>query len=382
MTVPTQEAFRAEAEEFLNTCSLTEKLRAHDPLLADRLETIERERASILLALTAHPVGAAQAQLTERIRALRPALARLEREASCDDDPGDTPAQPERAADAEGAPPASPPCAVPIERLASDARAALPGRATWPPTALSSLPSWKLATLVLVTTGLAAGGALYLLGKLPALLVAAVLVTTGVALELLRRRDPSSIGAAERRGLEVLLTRLGHAKGRTRQRARLKLVELGGPKVVAALVQGLTAESKRVRWECAKALWALPAADTAEAQVGVLLADQEDHGIQWIAGETLILQRSRGLRALLRALEAHADAPTLIYGARHVLRELREDGELGEIAAPVFAALNGPDPALHVPSAAFNALSALDDPGMTPPRGSTPAPGPRPASLE
>jgi len=94
--------------------------------------------------------------------------------------------------------------------------------------------------------------------------------------------------------------------------------------------------------------------------VGLLLEDQEDHGSRWIAAEALILQRTRGIRALLRALEEHADAPELTSGARHVLRELREDAQLGEIVAPVFEALERPDPAVHAPLAARSALRALD----------------------
>jgi HEAT repeat protein len=137
-------------------------------------------------------------------------------------------------------------------------------------------------------------------------------------------------------------------------------VGLGGPEVVATLVQGLSSDETQLRWESAKALWALHAADTSDALVGVLLKDQEDHGIQWIAAEALILQRTRGIRALLRALEVHADAPTLTSGARHVLRELREDAQLGEIVAPVFEALDRSDPAVHAPLAARSALRALD----------------------
>jgi hypothetical protein len=189
MNLPAQESYRRETQEFLDTCSLTEKLRAHDPLLGDRLQAIERERASLLLALTAQPGGSPPLELMERIRVLRQALATIERECTSLDDPVETRAPKVRAPRAGGALATSGPSNVPIESCASDVR-----RATWRRSTLRSamaapVPAWELAAF-----GLATAGALYVSGLLPALLVAAVLVTIAVASEIMRRRRPPARG--------------------------------------------------------------------------------------------------------------------------------------------------------------------------------------------
>nr|PZN18096.1 MAG: PBS lyase [Chloroflexota bacterium] len=143
---------------------------------------------------------------------------------------------------------------------------------------------------------------------------------------------------------------------RTRAAARRALVEFGSP-AREPLVAALRSPSHTVRWEAAKALSEL--ADPASAPALVQALTDERFDVRWLAAMGLIALQQAGLAPLLEALEqASWDKVLLRDGARHILRT-QLSGPHGSVLAPVVAALEGTEPAVTVPLAAYRALAAL-----------------------
>jgi HEAT repeat protein len=160
--------------------------------------------------------------------------------------------------------------------------------------------------------------------------------------------------------LSDLITALADDEGLERRRARLTLVSMGQP-AVALLIEGLSDQRERVRWEAAKALGEMRAPAAAQALVNTL--EDESFGVRWLAADGLIAIKREGLLPLLQALVECPDSVLLREGAHHVLRILAGGEDLHLQLAPVLAALEDVEPALEVPLAAHNAITALQGTG-------------------
>jgi hypothetical protein len=143
-----------------------------------------------------------------------------------------------------------------------------------------------------------------------------------------------------------------------RDRASAALVQLGQP-ALGPLVAALASADGVVRWEATHALTQMHNPAVAPALIAAL--DDQRFDVRWLAAKGLIELGRDGIIPLLRSLEQGSwDNVWLREGAHHILRtQIR--GPLGLIIAPVVAALEGMEPSVTVPLAAYNALSTLLD---------------------
>jgi|GEM_PF-491884 len=156
--------------------------------------------------------------------------------------------------------------------------------------------------------------------------------------------------------IRALIAELGSRIGTGRQEARWALVKIGAP-AVNALIGALSSDSNQVRWEAAKALEEI--GDPASAPALVKTLEDWDFSVRWLAAEGLILLGRGGVIPLLQALTTKPDSTWLREGAHHVLRS-QADAEVRKVTAPVLTALEDLEPTLAVPSAAHDALIALE----------------------
>jgi hypothetical protein len=152
-----------------------------------------------------------------------------------------------------------------------------------------------------------------------------------------------------------LVATLGDSNGIARQHARQALVEIGHP-AVPALVTALESPQEQVRWEAAKALSDIGAAEAAPSLV--LALEDREFSVRWLAAEGLVAIGHRSIVPVLEALVERGGHQWLREGAHHVLKSLSKRGS-HEALAPVLAALDGVEPALVVPPAAKTALKTL-----------------------
>jgi len=157
------------------------------------------------------------------------------------------------------------------------------------------------------------------------------------------------------RGIPSLVADLADDNPVVREKARVMLVALGKP-AVAPLVEALSDVNPQVRWEAAKALGCLN--DPAAAPALVLALGDKRFGTRWLAAEGLVALGPAALESLFEALLEPDNTVLLGEGAHHVLHELSKKG-LGPWLTQVMTALNGEEPQMAVPLAAFTALKAL-----------------------
>lgn len=154
--------------------------------------------------------------------------------------------------------------------------------------------------------------------------------------------------------IDTLIATLETSDGKARQKARHALVQM---KASPALISALTDGNHHARWEAAKALGAFHQPDVASALVDALVDD--DEGVRWLAAEALSHMAHDGLPPLLHALINHSGVSHLRQGAHHVLRSLVVMRGY-EALQPVLNALDGVEPQLTTPIAAYHALEALE----------------------
>jgi hypothetical protein len=152
------------------------------------------------------------------------------------------------------------------------------------------------------------------------------------------------------------VTDLANEDAVARQSAREFLVALGTNEVTAALVAELNDPREHVRWEAAKALAALKAPVSAPALVDAL--DDDNGDVRWLAAEALVALGQTGLMAVLSGLTKRAGSTAFCRSAHHVLHDCSKVGDAKAIA-PVLVALDGPEPGVCVPPAAYAALMDL-----------------------
>jgi len=153
--------------------------------------------------------------------------------------------------------------------------------------------------------------------------------------------------------IDTLIATLGTSNGKARKEARCALVQM---KAVPALISALTYGNHHARWEAAKALRHFHRPNVASALVNALQDDNE--GVRWLAAEALSQMAYDGLHPLLHALIDHSDI-RLQHGAHHVLRSLVQRRRYKALQ-PVLDALDGVEPQLTTPIAAYHALEALE----------------------
>lgn len=165
---------------------------------------------------------------------------------------------------------------------------------------------------------------------------------------------PSPIGPTL--DVDSLVIDLASANPVTRQRARESLVAVGSNEVAAALVAELTDPRDHVRWEAAKTLAALKAPVSAPAFVNAL--EDDDEGVRWLAAEGLVALGKTGLLAVLNSLIKRSGSPAFCQSAHHVLSGCSKS-DISKSIAPVLVALNGLEPGVFAPPAAYTALMDL-----------------------
>lgn len=156
--------------------------------------------------------------------------------------------------------------------------------------------------------------------------------------------------------IESLITALGSHDVLARDRAHHALVQIGQP-AVAPLAAALRDDHELVRGEAARALGELRDPTAAVALIGAL--DDQGFDVRWLAAEGLIALKAAGVAPLLSSLiDASWDNVWLREGAHHILRSLLGE-PFGAALAPVVAAIEGVEPSVTVPLAAYKALDAL-----------------------
>jgi hypothetical protein len=156
--------------------------------------------------------------------------------------------------------------------------------------------------------------------------------------------------------LGALIEQLADENPVARQRAREELVRLDGHEVTRALVAELIDPRAHVRWEAAKTLAVI--ADPIAAHGLTHALDDEDRDVRWVAAEGLIVLGKTGLMTVLSGLTKRAQSTAFCQSAHHVLREMGSRG-YADVVAPVLGALEGSEPGVGAPPAAYCALVAL-----------------------
>src|SRR5664279_4478982 len=143
-----------------------------------------------------------------------------------------------------------------------------------------------------------------------------------------------------------------------RTKARESLVAIG-KLTVPSLIRLLSHRKQRVRWEAAKALCSI--ADPLAASALVNAMDDRDGDVRWLAAEGVVALGRDGLKPLLAALLERAKSSCMCEGAHHICHTLVKRKKLGPILRPLLAALRESEPEVAVPSAAYAALSKLQE---------------------
>jgi hypothetical protein len=140
-----------------------------------------------------------------------------------------------------------------------------------------------------------------------------------------------------------------------RKDVRQSLVAIGRT-AVPTLIEALKQKDDHVRRESVKALCEIGGPEVAPALIRTL--EDEEFDIRWLAAEELIGLGMNGLKALLQALIDHGDSPLLLEEAHHVIHYMAKGG-LRKYLGPVLSSLEGVEPAVKAPNAAFHALEML-----------------------
>ena len=153
---------------------------------------------------------------------------------------------------------------------------------------------------------------------------------------------------------------LGSSDGSARRRARMGLEQIGRP-AQASLVEVLETGSCEERCEAARALSEIADREAAPSLTKAL--EDQEFEVRWLAAKGLIALNVKGLTSLFQALRDRGDRVLLREGAHHVLHDLAK-GELRKYLKPVLDALEGVEPAVQVPLAAYHALESMKVAGL------------------
>ncbi len=157
--------------------------------------------------------------------------------------------------------------------------------------------------------------------------------------------------------IEGLIIAFASDNGSTRREARQSLVAIGSP-AVRPLIEALKQKDDNVRREAVRALGEIGGRELAPALIKTL--EDEEFDIRWLAAEGIIGLGLYALKPLLQALIDRGDSPLLLEGAHHVMHYMAKGG-LRKSLGPVLGSLEGVEPAVKAPVAAFHALEMLKE---------------------
>ncbi|MFG0287771.1 MAG: HEAT repeat domain-containing protein [Rhodopirellula sp. JB044] len=157
--------------------------------------------------------------------------------------------------------------------------------------------------------------------------------------------------------IEDWVADLASGDGVVRDQARKHLVAKRGPDVVRALIGELVDPRKRVRWEAAKALTEI--GDPVAALPLVHAMTDSDDEVAWLAAEGVASLGDIGLTAVLSGIARDCGSLEYCKVAHHCLKVFRKLGQHEDVIAPVMSALEGYEPKLSAPVAAYRALQEL-----------------------
>lgn len=157
--------------------------------------------------------------------------------------------------------------------------------------------------------------------------------------------------------IRKLIMTLSSDNDSIRKEARQSLVAIGSA-AVAPLIEALKQKDDHVRREAVKALCEIE--DPQVAPVLIRTLEDEEFDIRWLAAEGLIGLRMNGLKPLLQALIEHGGSPLLLEGAHHVIHYMAKGG-LRKCLGPVLSSLEGVEPSVKAPIAAFHALEMMKE---------------------
>ncbi len=157
--------------------------------------------------------------------------------------------------------------------------------------------------------------------------------------------------------IKELIMTLASDNALIRKAARQSLVAIGSP-AVPSLIEALKQKNDHVRREAVRALSEIEDPEVAPALIKTL--EDEEFDIRWRAAEGLIGLGMKGLKPLLQALIEHGDSPLLLEGAHHVIHDMAKGG-LRKYLGPVLTSLEGVEPAVKAPVAAYRALEMLKE---------------------
>lgn len=157
--------------------------------------------------------------------------------------------------------------------------------------------------------------------------------------------------------ITAFISQLASDDGMVREQARKALVAAKGHEVTHALIAELVDPRHQVRWEAAKALSEI--GDSVAALPLVHAMDDEDADVAWVAAVGVAAMGEPGLLAVLSGLTRASRSGGFCKAAHHSLREFLRHGTSNQTIEPVFEALNGVEPKLSAPVAAYKALQKL-----------------------
>jgi hypothetical protein len=157
--------------------------------------------------------------------------------------------------------------------------------------------------------------------------------------------------------IRKLIMTLSSDNDSVRKDARKSLVAIGSA-AVPSLIEALKQRDDNARRETVRALSEIEDPEAAPALIKAL--EDEEFDIRWLAAEGLIRLGLDGLKPLLKALIDHGGSPLLLDGAHHVIHYMAKGG-LRKYLGPVLTSLEGVEPAVTAPLAAFRALEAMKE---------------------
>ncbi|GAA4463436.1 HEAT repeat domain-containing protein [Novipirellula rosea] len=157
--------------------------------------------------------------------------------------------------------------------------------------------------------------------------------------------------------ISLAIKQLASDDGVVREKARNALVAAESRDVTEALIAELVDYRHQVRWEAAKALSQI--GDPIAALPLVHAMDDDDHDVAWVAAEGVAEMGEVGLQAVLSGLSHSSRSGSFYKVAHHALKEIRKHGKHRDVVAKVMATLEGVEPRLSAPIAAYEALQEL-----------------------